>query len=1031
MSARLRPAAMLLCAVLGAPAMAGEANPARAGASITASAPALYVRGGFNGWGTANALLDQGGGIYTARIDIRPGFHGFKIGSADWAVTWVADGDASITVDPGHSYRLPVHAGPEEHLLVRRPGSYLFRLDLHDAAAPQLRVEREGDGTASTATIDPHRGHGAVSTWRWPGADGRPASARFSIGVPAPMAAGAGGVHAAAARHYTISTSESLREAGPPWVSVAEAAAGDGPTVRSGSVAFDALFALAAQEMRQDAVDAITDGNYNGGAAIACACFETGEQWHYVWTRDLSYAADLGLAVLAPQRVMRSLEFKLSPWRDGVSKPAAAAGSADGLQILQDTGSGGSWPVSTDRVAWAFGAARVLPLLPAAARADFAPRALHALVNTIENDRLAAFDPADGLYRGEASFLDWRDQSYAAWIVDDLASLASAKALSTNLAHYQALRLAAQLADARQQAPMARRYADWAARLKAAINARFWLADAGMYASLSGPHFDGAPLHKFDWLGQSLAIVTGVADAARSRSILAHYPHGPRGAPVIYPQQPQQPIYHNRAIWPFVTAYGLRAAAIGGNVAVADAAYATLMRSAALNLSNMENLEWVSGKPLLLDEASPALSGPVINSRRQLWSVGAYLGMVIESVFGVATDQAGLTLRPFITSALRRNYLGDSRRLVLRDLPLRGGSVDVSIELPPPSVADGYYRVASISVDGKPAGSRIAWAALGAHSRIVVRLGALARGQQALTRVDGSADVAPPAPRLSATAPGRLSIGAGADAKARTRYNLYRDGVLLAGGLVAGEHAIAADDGCYAAEAVADKTVGDKAVAGKTVAASAVAGQRRLYSHHSRPLCLGEAIVIAAGDPRMDSNVAASGTPARLAGWGAPGDRWRVAITIAKPGRYQLQLGYANTLNQINLGITSGVKQMTVFDGAGAIVARGVIVLPHTRAGAGAGADNDQAGLAGRPAPGWSTPLPAQLAAGHYSVQLDDFYNMSYLAANRSFSGAGGVDGAANRFDLLALRLRKTDHAADANKASAAPPAASPTAPQP
>ena len=55
------------------------------------------------------------------------------------------------------------------------------------------------------------------------------------------------------------------------------------------------------------------------------------------------------------------------------------------------------------------------------------------------------------------------------------------------------------------------------------------------------------------------------------------------------------PVYHNRALWPFVTAYGLRAATHVKNVAVADAAYDSLMRGAALNMSNMENLEWLSG----------------------------------------------------------------------------------------------------------------------------------------------------------------------------------------------------------------------------------------------------------------------------------------------------------------------------------------------------------------------------------------------------------------------------------------------------
>jgi hypothetical protein len=39
-----------------------------------------------------------------------------------------------------------------------------------------------------------------------------------------------------------------------------------------------------------------------------------------------------------------------------------------------------------------------------------------------------------------------------------------------------------------------------------------------MYSSLTAAHFDGAPMHKFDWLGQSLAIVTGVADGKRANA---------------------------------------------------------------------------------------------------------------------------------------------------------------------------------------------------------------------------------------------------------------------------------------------------------------------------------------------------------------------------------------------------------------------------------------------------------------------------------------------------------------------------------
>ena len=509
--------------------------------SAGAGAADMYLRGGFNGWGLDHPLAAKGDGVYQARVTLSPGNHPFKVGSGDWSTEWTVAPAPGTTVAPGGVHRMQTRAGGEGFLFVRRTADYTFSVDLKDPAAPLLRVARIE--APAVAAADPHRGHRASATVAFATFDGKRERVRFSSpDAGAPL------------RSYAQSSTMQLRDPGPQYISYRESAGL--PTVRSGSLAFDALFALALSEMRQNAVAHIKDGNYNDGKPVACDCFETGENWHYVWTRDLSYAADLGLAMLDPQRVMHSLDFKLSPLRAGIPQPAMMAGSADGLQIIQDTGSGGSWPVSTDRVSGAFGAALVLKSLPAAQRAPFAARAFKALANTIENDRLAAWDAASGLYTGEQSFLDWRDQSYAAWIVNDLSAMASSKALSTNVGHYKALMLAASLAREHGASALAEKYERWAGLLKVAINQRLWLPDANLYSSLTAGHLDGAPMYKFDWLGQALAIVTGIADDSRARKILASYPHGPMGAPVIYPQQQDMPVYHNRAIWPFVTAYG-------------------------------------------------------------------------------------------------------------------------------------------------------------------------------------------------------------------------------------------------------------------------------------------------------------------------------------------------------------------------------------------------------------------------------------------------------------------------------------------
>jgi hypothetical protein len=94
----------------------------------------------------------------------------------------------------------------------------------------------------------------------------------------------------------------------------------------------------------------------------------------------------------------------------------------------------------------------------------------------------------------------------------------------------------------------------------------------------------------------------------------------------------------------------------------------------------MENVEWLSGQPMLDDGK---LSGPVVNSRRQLWSVGGYLGMVVGSVFGVQTTNDGITVKPFITAKLRRETFAGSDAITLNNLSVRGKRMTVRVQLPP------------------------------------------------------------------------------------------------------------------------------------------------------------------------------------------------------------------------------------------------------------------------------------------------------------------------------------------------------------
>lgn len=806
----------------------------------------------------------------------------------------------------------------------------------------------------------------------------------------------------AALRTYTLQSTIEQRDNGATERVFIEQA--DRPRVRSGSVLFDALFAMALDDARLNSVRVIHDAAYDAGRAIDCECFETGEKWTYVWTRDLAYAADLGLADLDPQRVVNSLLFKTSGFRDGVDAPATLP--AGSLQIIQDTGSGGSWPVSTDRVAWALGAEAALANLAPESRGRFAAQVYAALLGTLEADREAAFDARDGLYGGEQSFLDWRDQTYAPWIVDDLSHMAQSKALSTNVVHYRALRLAQRLATQNGQADRALRYGQWATDLQRAINDHFWLDDVKLYASLTTSDLQAAPVRKFDMLGTALAIVSDVAPMDRARETLARYPHAPFGVPVYFPQQPDEFVYHNRAIWPFVTAYALKAAARTHNAAVASRAVDSLMRAAALNLSNMENLEWLTGRAEYDD-------GPRINSRRQLWSVGGYFGMVTETIFGYHVENGGLRIDPFLTTEVRR-ALGDTDSAVLQGLSYLGRPISITLRLPHAAPMQGYYTVASITLNGRRVRGLITEANLAtSQNAIEVAFSATFVPDDRVTMIPAVAPLSHTDPQVFSPRTPVVSVeGRKAGGAATLRidtdlsgvgesvtYNVYRDGVLTAAGLkerywVDKDPEAASFRRCYTVEAM-----------------FASSGNR---SHQSRPACLdnGSSQIITADDSRIKSRgkivpASATVTGSTLQDW--PKDNSVVVvspITIERDGDYVIRFIYDNHEYAENTGITNAVKRLRVLDMKGVETAHGIVQMPHIR-------PNGQLHPLRE-----STSVVAPLKAGRYQLELSDYFNMSYLRANRLYANSGGLMGPVNVAGLAQIRIERVQMAPSARSES-------------
>ena len=790
----------------------------------------------------------------------------------------------------------------------------------------------------------------------------------------------------ACARTFGLASTADRRDALPASPrAIAESR--DRPSLQTKNDLFDALYQLAQDEAKEGSVSSIADGAFRNGAPIACApggCFETGRKWTYVWTRDTAYAAELGLAWIDPLRAKSSLDFKLSTRRDGSD-----------LQIVQDTGTGGSYPVSTDRSVWALGAREVLHHLPIAERTVFRDRALTAAKNTIAQDRAVVFDPRDGLYRGEQSFLDWREQSYPAWTVPNLAHIAASKSLSTNVAHLTLLDLAAALAAERGDAD-ASAFAKMAADLRVAIRTKLWLDEDKQFSTYLPTTLDPAPARRFDLLGTSLAVLHDVATPAHARDAIAGYPTLPLGPPVLFPQQQDTAIYHNRAIWPFVTAYWVRAAKKTGNDAAFDVGVRSLVRGAALNLSNMENLELVSGKPFLEDGA---WSGPVVSSQRQLWSVAGYIGMVHGSLFGVQATKEGLRVTPFVTRGLRASLFGTADTMVLNNLPFRGKKVSIVVRLPKVSDGAGAYTVAQLRLNGVAVqGDLLEEAKLAERNLVEVDLvdpllGAPASTVRTIRDVSDYRSIfAPRTPAVTsvALAAGKVAVGLDVAGESAVTVSIYRDGARVAKDLpgTTTSWVDAATDGeatpsrCY--------TVETRFVASGNV------------SQRADPSCFW------GGDgSRVTSIPAASftvvgGQPTTQygrffhEGWGDPAHSIVATFTATRTGEHLVQAVYGNGAGALNTGITCAVKYVTVEElPAGTVKASGYLIMPQRA---------DWASW------GDSSMVAASLTAGKsYRIRVahdSKAVNMSAFAHFADYTGGtGGTGGAFIRANIAELKI--------------------------
>lgn len=364
--------------------------------------------------------------------------------------------------------------------------------------------------------------------------------------------------------------------------------------------------------------------------------FWTGTNWHKVWTRDTAMSVQYSLAWIFPEETKNSIMEKI------------IGGTDSPLVWEEDTGTGGSYPSSIDRIIMMIAS---WELYKTTGDTEFLEMVYDVSKNTLEQDYHVVYDEISGLFKGETGGLDHRSKTYPDWMdeneEDSIINIAESKAANANIIFAQAMNLMAQSAEilGKEEAEIA----DWEAKyedLKQAINDRLWLEDRGMYSSWEYPEYMGSPVaDKVDIIANGYAVMFDIADEEQKTQIMENYPLVTYGANTVWPQKngrQASAIYHNRGVWPGWEATLMIGAKENGNNQLAEEIFKSCVRGAGMSLTNKEVINFETGEG--------------VHSDRQLWSIAGTLAGYYRVLFGMNYGLDGISFSPYVPEWMEGPY---------------------------------------------------------------------------------------------------------------------------------------------------------------------------------------------------------------------------------------------------------------------------------------------------------------------------------------------------------------------------------------
>lgn len=363
----------------------------------------------------------------------------------------------------------------------------------------------------------------------------------------------------------------------------------------------------------------------------AAPCIIAGRGYDTPWTRDTAINIWNGAGLLYPEASKNTLLSVLTG--DGCG---ARAGGQYWDAVIWIIGAWHYWLYTGDRA--------------------FYECSKTVAVNTLRYFEDTEFDPARGLFRGPACYGDGVAAYPDRYVAGESFILTFRDAhpekcapvgygmpmfcLSTNCLYFEAYRLAHRMTGDPA-------YAVKADALRAAIDRAFWDEGRGTYRYLVD---DEGGCDAQEALGLSFALLFGLAEGDRARSIIGRAVVTPNGIPCLYPSFRRYDALglgrHSGTVWPHAQAFWADAVA-GYKPAALAHELTALARNALREGFFSEIYHPETGLPYGgIQESGGVANANWQSQPRQTWSATGYMRMVLSGLFGLRFEEDGFTVAP-------------------------------------------------------------------------------------------------------------------------------------------------------------------------------------------------------------------------------------------------------------------------------------------------------------------------------------------------------------------------------------------------